>query len=67
MLNSVFVGSNGVIVSVPLNQGNAILMRDYFVSDADAAGYPEDFFETISEAALEDMGAEYLAGRWENA
>lgn len=65
-MNSVFVGEEGIIVSVPLNQGNVLLVRDFYLSADDACGYPEDFFLSVSEAALEDMGAEYLAGRWKS-
>lgn len=73
MLNSVFVGEEGIIVGVPVPVGNAtnttnsvVLQRDYFLSADDACGYPEDFFESVSEAALEEMGAEYLSGKWVN-
>lgn len=64
MLNHVFIGEEGIIVGVRLNQGNVVLQRDYFLSADDACGYPEDFFESVSEVALEEMGAEYLAGKW---
>lgn len=62
MLNEVFVGSNGVVVTVPESGG--IVMRDFFVPDEMAAGYPEDFFESVSIEALEEMGAEYMRGYW---
>lgn len=67
MMNNVFIGEEGIIVGVPngaLPQSDVILQRDYFLSADDACGYPEDFFETVSEDALEEMGAEYLAGKW---
>lgn len=64
MSNSVFIGEEGLIIGVRINQGDVVLQRDYFLSADDACGYPEDFFDTISEKDLEDMGAEYVSGKW---
>lgn len=64
MVNDVFIAEEGIIVGVPKNEGNYVLVRNYYLSADDSCGYPEGFFENVSEADLEEIGAEYLNGKW---
>ena len=50
--------NHGVIITIPAGERENVYLLDY----SDARGYPEDFFDNISQKDLEEIGGQFCYG-----